>query len=61
MQNAFHLLENAISKRHSGLLNELALLSSVKELLEGELGSSNLQREMVTIIAVFVFIIIVVY
>ena len=48
MQNAFKQLESAISKRSRSLQDEIGLLSSVKELLEGELGSANLQRELVS-------------
>ena len=46
MQKAFKQLEAAISKRFGALKDEITLLSSVKELLEGELGSASLQREM---------------
>eukprot|EP01036_Dinobryon_divergens_P029958 gene29958-39134_t len=48
MQNAFKQLEAAIAKRLRSLQDEIGLLSSVKELLEGELGSANLQRELVS-------------
>ena len=48
MQSAFKQLEAAMAKRLRSLTDEIGLLSSVKELLEGELGSANLQRELVS-------------
>jgi chromosome segregation ATPase len=46
MRTAFQSLEMAIARRLQGLRSEVHLLHSVKELLEGEIASSNLQRDM---------------
>lgn len=46
MRNAFYSLELAITNRMESFRNEIALLLSVKEMLEGELSSVNLQRDM---------------
>lgn len=46
MRLAFQSLEMAISRRLQDLRSEVHLLHSVKELLEGEVASSTLQRDM---------------
>ena len=46
MRNAFFGLECALNTRIESFRNEIALLLSVKEMLEGELSSVNLQRDM---------------
>jgi hypothetical protein len=46
VRNAFGLLEKAFASRVQGLQAELSLITSLKDLLEGELGSANLQRDI---------------
>jgi chromosome segregation ATPase len=45
-RNAYHVLERAISGRLDGLKAELRLITSIKELLDGELSTSTLQRDI---------------
>ena len=48
MRNAFGILERAFSGRIDGLKMELSLIMSIKELLEGELSTAQLQKDMLT-------------